>query len=226
MARTKGTPAAPKKEVYLRTFDHRGYTIAKLNDGTLRVLYPKSAYPNECYLTVKSLSEGKAHIDKILKQFDKTDIIEQEDAIPSTSQQRGRRTKGVKAITFDPEKYKHLCHGGYRMQPPKDCPHKCRFEGEPEFIFWVNNITCHGLCKQSEQCEHFKEFMKESRKRIKLQTTEKMEATCPYCKRAIEEIDKDDCGKYFCGTKFSRIDQSYERVCQPKKEKPKTRRTK
>jgi hypothetical protein len=131
---------------------------------------------------------------------------------------------------LDSEAFKHLSHGGYRQCPPADCPHKCKHEGEDVRLFWVENVVCAYTCKQRETCEHYLEFKKEGKKRIKIMNHEPMQKECQFCKAEIKSQNEEG-GVYICGTTYDRIDSEYMRVCKPKefkesKPKSKRRRTK
>ena len=220
MARTRGIQAAPKKETFVRTIEYNNAHVGKTTSGTIYAVFDLDE-ANERRTLASDIADAKSIIDS----------AEQESHATDSPRCRGRRTKGVKMKLFDAENFRHLSHGGYRMCPPADCTHKCHWEGEPEQLFWVDSILCASICKKHEHCEHFKAFMKESKKRIKLQNTERIDKECQFCKALIKELNNEDgSGVYHCGTSYNRLEGEYTRVCKPPKKKqdtqPKRRRTK
>lgn len=211
MARTKGITQTQKPKETLREqlgrcieYKH-GHICKGANSGKLYAVY-NLKQQDERRIPASSVSEVKELID----------LHEETTRAPDNPQpRRSGRTKGVRVKQVKEVKevpYTGLGHGGYSMNPPRDCDYKCKFEGESPW--WVNNITCHGTCKVNATCPTFQELIKGQRERIKLLHTEKMSQTCPHCQSTIEFGD-DISGHYRCGTKYNRVSQEYERICKP-----------
>lgn len=100
--------------------------------------------------------------------------------------------------------------GGWIKNPPPECTHK-RLDKEG---FWVEPSICEYHCKININC-NVHAFLLEGRKnRIKIQNTNPLLGTCPYCSQLVQH-KTDFETVYACGTIGNRLEQTYSRKCKP-----------
>ena len=109
-------------------------------------------------------------------------------------------------------------YGGYMKHPPISCKHKVKDKD----AYWVESVICAHHCSDTF-CKTYITLMEGGKQRRKLQDTEKLQSTCPFCQCQVQEVSDDFIiTTYVCGSFGNRLTKEYnKKCCQPQT----TRRT-